>query len=122
MNDVATDYHQKHTYLSTDAFVCVDMACDVWNMVRTRGLNSKIMVGNVEKDMASLSEANHAWVMAEVSPDEWLAIESTGGRVVQQSENARYYRGRSFSSPREFKDFYYGRGSLARSTSGGEPR
>jgi len=72
------------------------------------------MVGNVEKDMRSLEEANHAWVLAEVAPGEWLAVEATGGFVVFQNENGRYYIGRIFSSPREFKEFYYGRGSRTR--------
>ena len=101
--------------ISEDSFVCVDMACDVWDMVKTRGLDAKIMAGNVRKDISSLAEANHTWVMVEVSPGDWVAIEATGGRVVERAENSRYYRGRSFSSPKELKDFYYGRGTLARS-------
>ena len=115
LRGLASDFHSKHTYSREDSFVCVDMACDVWDMVKTRGLDAKIMAGNVRKDISSLAEANHTWVMVEVSPGDWVAIEATGGRVVERAENSRYYRGRSFSTPKELKDFYYGRGTLARS-------
>jgi hypothetical protein len=117
LRNLASDYRRTHTYSLEDSYVCVDMACDVWNMVKTKGLEARIMVGNVQRDMWSLEDANHAWVLAEVSPGEWLAIEATGGFVIFQNENSRYYRGRMFSSPREFKAFYYGRGSGARSPS-----
>ena len=48
---------------------------------------------------------NHAWVLAEVSPGSWLAIECTGGYVVYSDENENYYRGLTFSNPRNYRDF-----------------
>jgi hypothetical protein len=111
VSKILSDYHKAHTYIGTEAgaeqniFVCGDMACEVWDMVRTKGIEARIQVGNVENDINSMAEANHAWVMAEVAPGKWLALETTGGYVVNQSKNARYYSGHSFSNPKEFRDY-----------------
>jgi len=101
------DYRKNHTYSMEDRFVCADMACDVWNMVRTKGIPAKIQVGNVNRDITSVTEADHAWVLAEVSAGKWLALETTAGRVVCQDENPRYYKGWSFENPKGFKEFQY---------------
>lgn len=105
---IVSDYHKSHTYSMADRFVCGDMACDVWNMVKTKGIEAKIEVGNVERDITSLREADHAWVMAETAPGKWLALEATAGHVVYPNDNPRYYWGWSFDSPRQFKERYYG--------------
>ncbi len=48
---------------------------------------------------------NHAWVLAEVSPGSWLAIECTGGYVVYSDENENYYGGLTFSNPKNYRNF-----------------
>lgn len=111
VSQILYDYRRAHTYVGTqagaaeDIFVCGDMACEVWDMVHTKGIEARIQVGNVENDINSMAEANHAWVMAEVAPGKWLALETTGGFVVNRSKNARYYSGHSFSNPKEFRDY-----------------
>ena len=108
---IVASYHKTHTYIGKqngavdDIYVCGDMACDVWNMVQTAGINVKIQVGNVDKDIKSLREANHVWVLAEESPGNWLALETTGGNVVYKTENERYYWGWSFETPKKFRDY-----------------
>ena len=102
---LVSDYHKSHTYSLEDKFVCADMACDVWNMVRTKGFPAKIQIGNVERDISSVTEADHAWVLADVSHGKWLALETTAGRVVFQAENPRYYAGWSFENPKKYKEF-----------------
>jgi hypothetical protein len=104
---LTSDYHKNHTYFLEDKFVCVDMACDVWDMVRTKGFPAKIQIGNVNRDINSITEADHAWVLAEVSPGKWLALETTAGRAVLLQENPRYYRGWSFDNPKKYKEFCY---------------
>jgi hypothetical protein len=103
--EVVEEYHQTHTYYGKDIFVCGDMANDVWNMLKTRGINAKIQIGNVDKDNATLFESNHAWVLAEVSADKWLALETTGGYLVYSTDNPRYYRGWNFYTPKQFKEY-----------------
>jgi outer membrane murein-binding lipoprotein Lpp len=96
-------YHETHVYSSYDLFVCSDMASEVWNMLKAQEINALIMVGNKDTAISNILESNHAWVWAEVSPGEYLALETTGGFVVTGSKNPLYYRGWSFESPADLK-------------------
>ena len=119
---VLDEYHKTHTYTMIDFFVCADMASDVWNMVKTRGINAKIVAGSIEYRMSDFEteleyfmNIDHAWVLAEVSPFEWIALETTGGYLVYAEDpeygggsvamNDLYYTGYFFDSPGEFKKF-----------------
>jgi len=108
---IVENYHSTHTYSKPDMFVCGDMASDVWNMVITKGINAKIQVGNIDQDVSKIQDANHAWVLAEVAPNEWIALECTAGYLVCPISsscaisNDLYYSGWSFASPKEFKDY-----------------
>jgi hypothetical protein len=108
---IVEDYHKTHTYSKEDMFVCADMAIDVWNMVETQGIHAIIKAGAVDKDITELRNVNHAWVMAEVAPDEWIALETTGGFLVCPVQplclknNTRYYSGWNYASPKEFKEY-----------------
>jgi len=103
--NIVRHYHETHTYSTTDFFVCADMAADVWNMLKTYGIAAVIQVGNVETGVGDLVDSNHSWVVAEVAPGQNLALETTSGRVVTREENALYYRGWSFPSPKEYKRY-----------------
>lgn len=109
--EILADYHKKHTYVGKETgakeniFVCGDMACDVWNMVETKGIKARIQIGNVKIRIKTMLDADHAWVMAEVSPGKWLAAETTGGYIVRFSKNERYYSGYSFSNPNDYKEY-----------------
>jgi hypothetical protein len=102
--EMLAEYHKTHTYVG-GIYQCVEMANDVWNMALTKNINAKVLVGNVERDIDSLLDANHAWVLAEVSKDKWLALEATGGKIIFPQENKRYYHGHSFSNPKEIREF-----------------
>jgi TPR repeat protein len=111
VSEIVSNYHKTHTYVGTqtgakaDIFVCGDMACDVWNMIETKGIKARIQIGNVKTKIKSLLDADHAWVMAEVSPGKWLALETTGGDIIRFNENNKYYVGHSFSDPKEYKEY-----------------
>jgi len=96
-------YHETHVYSTYDLFVCSDMSSEVWNMLKAKGINAQIVVGNKDKPVTDILESNHAWVHAEVAPGEYLALETTGGYVVPETENSLYYRGWSFDSPATLK-------------------
>ncbi len=139
---IAADYYESHTYTEDDVYDCDNMAQDVWNMLRAKGINARIAVGNfdfedngrigdgrpigenldvgspgefeacdsVSEDSGLLNSGeidsfNHAWVLAEVSPGSWLAVECTGGYVVYSNENENYYRGLTFRNPRNYRNF-----------------
>jgi hypothetical protein len=105
IENILKEYRATHTYSKPDFFVCADMSIDVWNMVKSKGINAQIYVGNIENPNANFTEFNHAWVVAELEPFTWLALETTSGRVVYKTENGNYYRGYSFDNPNEFKRF-----------------
>ncbi len=101
--NIVKHYHETHIYSKYDFFVCSDMALDVWDMLKAQGINALIQIGNVETGTDNVSEANHAWVLAEVSQGEYLALETTGGYAVW--DNSLYYKGWSFDNPKEYKRF-----------------
>ncbi|HQD24557.1 MAG TPA: hypothetical protein PLU40_05985 [Methanoculleus sp.] len=102
VTDIVEEYYKTHTYSKYDLFVCGDMAIDVWNMVETQGINAEIAVGNINDPDARWTEYNHVWVLAEVSPDGWLALEPTGGYTTHDDN---YYTGYFFENPNEFKEY-----------------
>jgi hypothetical protein len=104
-NEIVANYHKTHTYSLTDLYVCGDMASDVWDMLKAQGINAKINVGNVDKDIKNITDANHAWVLAEVAPNQYLALEATGGYSVRQTDNPRYYFGWTFYNPKQLKNY-----------------
>ena len=122
VKNIAEEYHRTHTYSEIDFFVCADMSIDVWNLIKSKGINAQIYAGNINVDIKNIefedwnwfNNINHAWVMAEVNPFEWIAVETTGGYLVwgektNESEgiikNRLYYYGYSFDNPKEFKKF-----------------
>jgi len=103
--EIVKEYHRTHTYIGEDIYVCGDMAEDVWNMVVTKGMNAEIMVGNVDEVIHDIKNANHAWVVAEIGNDNWLALETTGGYIVHSKDNPRYYSGWNFYNPKDFGEY-----------------
>ncbi len=96
-------YYETHEYSTTDLFICSDMAGEVWNMLKAQGINAVIAIGDTSNNVADILQCTHAWVLAEVTPGEYLALEATGGYVVTKGENAHYYNGWYFDSPAELK-------------------
>jgi len=103
--EVAQEYYKTHTYVENDVFDCDNMAQDVWNILKTKGINAEIAVGNVDLDKYDIEDCNHVWILAEVSPNKWLAIECTGGYTVYNEDNPRYYYGHTFKNPKALRDF-----------------
>ena len=110
---IAAMYHASHSYTMEGGFVCLDMAIDVWNQLKTYGIEAKIMGGNIRENITAWNyrqlamEGNHAWVIATISPDEKVAIETTEGKVIKQgtTETAPYFKGIAFDDPAQVKRF-----------------
>jgi predicted nucleic acid-binding Zn-ribbon protein len=101
--NIVRNYHETHVYSTWDMFICSDMSSEVWNMLKAEGINAKIVVGNKDAAIGDILLSDHAWVHAEIAPGEYLALETTGGYVVTESENPLYYKGWSFDSPADLK-------------------
>jgi hypothetical protein len=110
---IAADFHRNHTYTLEGDFVCLDMAIDVWNQLMTKGIEAKIMGGNVREDVTAwnyrqlLKESNHAWVIAKLSPTEKVAVETTAGVILEPNmpKATAYFKGIEFNNPAEVKKF-----------------
>jgi len=98
-------YRETHVYSSYDLFVCSDMAAEVWNMLKAAGIDSLVVVGRIDASISDILDSNHAWVLAEVTSGQYLALETTGGFTVPESENPLYYQGWSFASPANLKAY-----------------
>ncbi len=101
--NIVRNYHETHVYSTWDLFVCSDMASEVWNMLKAQGIKAVMVVGNKDTAIGDIIQSDHAWVLAEVAPGNYLALETTGGFAVPESENPLYYRGWSFGSPADLK-------------------
>ncbi|KFO67517.1 hypothetical protein ER57_10350 [Smithella sp. SCADC] len=89
------------------------MAIDVWNQLRTNGIEAKIRGGNIKENVTTWNyrqlarENNHVWVAAKLSPTEKVAIETTAGTVIKpgMANSSAYFKGIEFDTPGEIKRF-----------------
>jgi hypothetical protein len=106
VTNIARYYNQTHTYTATDMFVCGDMASEIWNMLKTFGISSQLVVGSVDHNVSDILQSSHAWIIAEVEPNSYLAVECTGGYTVPMSQNALYYQGWYYNNPETLKQYF----------------
>lgn len=102
--EIVRNYYDTHIY-QIDNYDCDDMTLDLSNQLKKEYINSKIAIGDIDKDITYPWESMHAWVIAEYEPDKWIALEGTGGYIVLAEDNPRYYQGWFFDEPLEFKKY-----------------
>jgi hypothetical protein len=102
LKSVVNQYHATHSYIP-DFYACANMAQDVWSIVEMEGMPARIAAGNIQNPNVTVNKYNHAWVLAEYAPDEWVAIEATGGFLVPH--DPAYYRGIFFANATDFKNY-----------------
>lgn len=112
LRELAAEYKRSHTYSMTDYFVCVDMALEMANILKTRQFKASVVAGTVAQDVSGMPPQqmmgafNHAWVVVELEPGINVAVETTAGVLAEESirnfEN--YYQGLVFKNPRQAKD------------------
>jgi len=100
--EIVKKYHETHAKNGSEILECGDMACDVWEMLENEGIHAKIMIGSLDREVANISEADHAWVVAEIAPNKWLALDPTEG---QSATNPLYYIGWHFLTPTDFRRY-----------------
>ena len=105
VTQIVKNYRDTHTYSKTDLFVCSDMSAEVWNILKTMGINALMAQGNINTRITDIALSDHAWVLAEISPGKYLALETTLGTTVTEAKNPLYYRGWTFKSPQDIKDY-----------------
>lgn len=110
--NIAAEYKRTHSYSMTDYFICVDMSLEMANILKTKGFKPTVMAGNPKVDTSSMDPEkmmttfNHAWVLVDLGQGGRVAVETTGGFLVddrlQGFEN--YYQGIAFENPRQAKE------------------
>ena len=98
VRDITSNYFLKHRYY-LDVFDCDQMSADLWDQVMAANITAKIVLGNSEKPVSIMDDVNHAWVIAEISPGQWLALDPTSGGYILKDWNPYYYRGLVFDNP-----------------------
>jgi hypothetical protein len=91
-------YHDTHSY-QENIYDCNDMSADVWDILQKQGIGSLLAVGDIYNQITDIIQSDHAWVLAQVAPGDYLALETTGGYVVTRAENPAYYRCWVFRTP-----------------------
>lgn len=89
--DVNAAYYQWHYYIKgqTD---CNDMAVDIWDMLKKKGVISLIAFGNIEMDNEPWSQCNHVWIVILNSSGKAFALEPTNGQLYFKGDaNAKQY-------------------------------
>lgn len=112
LRQLAQEYRSTHSYSTVDYFVCIDMALEMHNILKTRNFSPKVVAGTLKKDTAGMPPEqmmgvfDHAWVVVELSPGVNAAVETTGGFVAdEKTPNLEYYfQGLVFADPRQAKD------------------
>ncbi|MBN1693402.1 MAG: hypothetical protein JW845_07605 [Dehalococcoidales bacterium] len=99
---IVINYEASHLY-ERDVYDCNNMASDVWNMLKAQGIDAVIVVGSVEYIITDIVQSDHAWVLAEVAPGEFLALDATIGHAFTPETGSRYFRGWSFANPADLK-------------------
>ena len=102
---IVSEYRRTHARTMSGGFESLDVANDVWNQINSKGISAKVRLGNTKEDITSIREANHAWVVAEVSPGTLVALEPQAGKIIPLAENRRYYHGYDLPGPTELKQY-----------------
>ena len=103
---ITENYYNEHQYY-IDVYDCDQMSSDLWDQFMARGINSKLVAGDVEKDITAPEDINHVWVIAEIVPGQWIAADPTEGGVHLNKISPRYYKGYVFDDPTQMMNFLY---------------
>ncbi|MFC2039174.1 hypothetical protein ACFLST_00050 [Chloroflexota bacterium] len=105
VEEITRDYYATHQYIK-GVYDCDDMAKDIWNILYARGIEAKLVMGNLDMDNERLRDSNHMWLL--VWSEEgggWFAVEATNGQVycnIQESPYGdQYWHGFSYDDPLE---------------------
>jgi hypothetical protein len=78
--EVNVAYYNSHAYIANE-IDCVDMACEIWDILQKQGIRSLIAVGNLEMIGENFGQCNHAWLMIPNSTGMYFALEATNGQL-----------------------------------------
>lgn len=95
-------YAANHFY-EKGIYDCYNMSSDVWDILKEYGFNAVIVIGNNDHLITDILEANHAWVIAQIASDEYLALDGTNGRAYTKASGPLYFHGWMFATPADLR-------------------
>lgn len=95
-------YAANHFY-EQGVYDCYDMSGDVWNILKAYEIDSVIVIGNVDQSITDILQSDHAWVLTEVAPGEYLALDGTNGRAYTKASGPLYFHGWTFLTPADLR-------------------
>jgi len=93
-----TTYIQTHNYIFGEND-CNDMAVELWQILKDKGVTSLIAIGNLEKSNESFFECNHAWL---------LVYSGEGSAAAVDTVSAGVYLWEQVASNPQLKQFWEG--------------
>jgi len=78
--EIAGYYYEQHIYISHE-IDCVDMSCDIWDILQKSGIKSLIAVGNLDQKTETFQQCNHAWLVIADSSGKFFVLEATNGHL-----------------------------------------
>lgn len=89
--DVNTSYFEWHTYIAGETD-CNDMAVDIWDMLKKRGIIALIAIGNLKLESETFAQCDHTWLVIIGSTGKAFALEPTNGQLYFKGDsNAEQY-------------------------------
>jgi len=104
VTSITTAYANTHEYVF-GVYDCNDMAIELWQWLKERGIVSLIAVGNLDKSNESFLECNHAWLMVYSGEGSAAAIDIVTTsvypweKVSQDPQLRQYWEGFLYEKP-----------------------
>jgi len=114
VTSITTTYSQTHDYVF-GVHDCNDMAIELWQWLKEKGIVSLITVGNLGKSNESFLECNHAWLMVYSGEGSAAAVDVVTARVYpweKVSKNPQlkqYWEGFLYEKPSDLLIDFQGR-------------
>jgi hypothetical protein len=104
VREVNIAYYEWHTYIEGETD-CNDMAVDIWDMLRRKGIISLLAIGNLELDDEHFDQCNHTWLVILNSSGGAFALEPTNGELyfVGDTNYAQYKRFFIYAKPSDMR-------------------
>ena len=102
VREVNTAYHEWHTYIANQTD-CNDMAVDIWDMLRKKGVISLIAEGNLELDNETFSQCNHAWLVIFDNSGAAFGLEPTNGELYFDGKAEQYMHFFLYAKPSDLR-------------------
>jgi hypothetical protein len=104
LEQIVEDFHKTNA-ISGISDICshARLAQDLWGLVNAKGVRALLVGGDADNPAADWTNYDRTWVVAEVLPGQWVALDATMGTLVYRQDNPLYYTGIIFENPADMQ-------------------